>query len=70
MTENNDKLLIDFFAENRQEIPDNGFTRRVMRHLPDRTQRISPSMGYVLFHAGISAVLCFRRIATGIGYTS
>ena len=32
MTENNDKLLIDFFAENRQEIPDNGFTRRVMRH--------------------------------------
>ena len=32
--ENNDKLLIDFFAENRQEIPDNGFTRRVMRHLP------------------------------------
>ena len=28
------------------------------------------SMGYVLFHAGISAVLCFRRIATGIGYTS
>ena len=37
MTENNDKLLIDFFAENRQEIPDNGFTRRVMRHLPDRT---------------------------------
>ena len=36
MMENNDKLLIDFFAENRQEIPDNGFTRRVMRHLPDR----------------------------------
>lgn len=34
MTENNDKLLIDFFAENRQEIPDNGFTRRVMRHCP------------------------------------
>ena len=70
MTENNDKLLIDFFAENRQEIPDNGFTRRVMRHLPDRTRRIFTSMGYVLFHAGISAVLCFRRIATGIGYTS
>ena len=68
MTENNDKLLIDFFAENRQEIPDNGFTRRVMRHLPDRTRRISQV--WVTFHAGISAVLCFRRIATGIGYTS
>ena len=45
MTENNDKLLIDFFAENRQEIPDNGFTRRVMRHLPDRTRLISQVLG-------------------------
>ena len=41
MTENDDKLLTAFFAGNRQEIPDNGFTRRVMRHLPDRTHRIS-----------------------------
>ena len=41
MTETNDKLLIDLFAENRQEIPDNGFTRGVMRLLPDRTRRIS-----------------------------
>ena len=41
MMENDDKLLVAFFDENRQEIPDNGFTRRVMRHLPDRTRRIS-----------------------------
>lgn len=35
MTEvDNDKLLRDFFAENKQEIADNGFSRRVMRHLP------------------------------------
>ena len=33
MTENNDKLLIDFFAENRQEIPDNGFTRLSLIHI-------------------------------------
>ena len=34
MTEiNNDKLLRDFFAENKQEIADNGFSRRVMHHL-------------------------------------
>ena len=33
--ENNDKLLEDFFAVNRQEIADNGFTRRVMHRLPD-----------------------------------
>ena len=37
MTEiDNDKLLRDFFAENKQEIADNGFSRRVMHHLPDR----------------------------------
>lgn len=41
MMENDDKLLADFFAGNRQEIADNGFTRRVMHRLPDRTQRIS-----------------------------
>ena len=55
MTENDDKLLTAFFAGNRQEIPDNGFTRRVMRHLPDRT---------------ISAVLRLRRFATSAGYAS
>ena len=37
MMENDDKLLVAFFDENRQEIPDNGFTRREMRQLPERT---------------------------------
>ncbi len=42
MTEvDNDKLLRDFFAENKQEIADNGFSRRVMRHLPDRSHRLA-----------------------------
>lgn len=54
---NNDKLLIDFFAENRQEIPDNGFTRRVMRHLPDRTRRISQV--WVTFCFTLALVLFF-----------
>lgn len=40
MTEtDNDKLLRDFFQDNRQEIEDNGFSRRVMRNLPDRSNR-------------------------------
>ena len=29
MMENDDKLLTSFFAEHRQEIADNGFSRRV-----------------------------------------
>lgn len=42
MTEiDNDKLLRDFFAENKQEIADNGFSRRVMYHLPDRSNRLA-----------------------------
>lgn len=36
----NDKLLKDFFAENKREIADDGFTRRVMHHLPDRSDRL------------------------------
>lgn len=39
--EREDKLLKQFFKENRQEIADNGFTHRVMRHLPDRYVRIA-----------------------------
>ncbi len=41
MTENNDRLLESFFAENRQEIADNGFSRRVMHHLPNRSNRLA-----------------------------
>lgn len=41
MMENDDKLLTSFFAGHRQEIADNGFSRRVMRHLPDRSRRLS-----------------------------
>lgn len=42
MTDNNDDILVKkFFSENRIEVPDNGFSKRVMRRLPDRTRRIS-----------------------------
>ena len=41
MTENDDKLLDSFFAEERQEVADNGFTRRVMRSLPRRSNRLA-----------------------------
>ncbi len=41
MTENDDKLLEGFFAEERQEVADNGFTRRVMRSLPRRNNRLA-----------------------------
>lgn len=42
MTEMDDnKLLKDFFSEHKQEIADNGFSRRVIKNLPNRALRIS-----------------------------
>ena len=40
MTETDDKLLKQFFGEQKQEIEDNGFSRRVMRNLPGRNHRL------------------------------
>jgi hypothetical protein len=37
--ETNEKLLKNFFSENKKEIADNGFTNRVMRNLPEVADR-------------------------------
>ena len=37
--ETNDKLLKQFFSEQKQEIADNGFSRRVVRQLPETADR-------------------------------
>lgn len=37
----NDKLLRDFFAAEKKEVADKGFTHRVMRQLPDRKNRLA-----------------------------
>jgi len=34
--EDNERLIMDFMKQSRQEIEDNGFTERVMRGLPER----------------------------------
>lgn len=52
-----DKFLRDFFAENKQEIADNGFSRRVMRHLPDRSRRLARI--WSAFVMAVAAVLFF-----------
>ncbi len=40
MMETDDKLIRSFFEENKKEIADRGFSRRVMRSLPRRKNRI------------------------------
>ncbi|MEI8271826.1 MAG: DUF5056 domain-containing protein [Paludibacter sp.] len=37
--ETNDKMLKQFFSEQKQEIADNGFSKRVFRNLPETTDR-------------------------------
>jgi uncharacterized membrane-anchored protein len=39
METNNDKMLKDFFSDNKKEIADFGFSQRVMRKLPEQADR-------------------------------
>lgn len=41
MMENDEKLLKQFFAENKHEVEDNGFSHRVMKHLPKSRNRLA-----------------------------
>lgn len=41
MTEFDDKTINQFFKAEKKEIEDNGFSRRVIRHLPDRSKKLS-----------------------------
>ena len=64
MTEMNDKFFKDFFAENKQEIPDNGFSKRVMYHLPDHNKR-----KYHILTA-IALIVCFLLFIFLGGFTA
>lgn len=42
MENDRDELLVrKFFDENKFDVPDEGFSRRVMRRLPDRARRLN-----------------------------
>lgn len=48
MMENDDKIINRFFQDNLKEIPDSGFTERVMRHLPARRGQLWSSLWTIL----------------------
>lgn len=59
MTEiEDDKLLREFFSQEKEEIADNGFSRRVMERLPDRSNRMA--RWCTLAMAAIATLLFFR----------
>ncbi|NDV58699.1 DUF5056 domain-containing protein [Bacteroides sp. 519] len=57
MTEIDDKLLTQFFDEQKQNIADNGFSTRVMRGLPNRSSKLYSII--VSFVAVLSVILFF-----------
>lgn len=58
MTEDRDELLVrKFFEENKAELPDDGFSQRVMRRLPDRARRLNRIWTAVCVVAGV--LMCF-----------
>ena len=59
MTEDNDLLLKQFFQEaSQQQIADNGFTERVMQHLPQRSPFLATP------HSRRENVQCLSRLWT------
>lgn len=71
-----DRLLKQFVQEHKQELPDKGFTRRVMSRLPDREQRLSTIwtavclvFGLILFYIfdGVEGLLnIITKIVTSV----
>lgn len=47
MMENNDQFIKDFLLANKREIADNGFSRRVIRHLPQRAKWLSDMLSAI-----------------------
>lgn len=47
MMENEDKLIKSFMLANKLELEDNGFSRRVIRHLPQRAKWLSDMLSVV-----------------------
>lgn len=57
MTETDDKLLRQFFAEQKQEIADDGFSKQVIANLPNRVKKLSNA--WVSFCSAVALVLFF-----------
>ncbi|MEG1546054.1 MAG: DUF5056 domain-containing protein [Bacteroides sp.] len=56
MTEIDDKLIAQLMKQSRQMLPDNGFSRRVIRNLPDREERQS---NLLMLICALSAIILF-----------
>ncbi len=62
MIDNDDKLLMDFLSERKPSVPDDGFSHRVMRSLPDRAYRLSRLWMYVCIVAGVALAVAGNAV--------
>lgn len=60
MTKIDDNTISMFMKEQKQEIPDNGFSRRVMRSLPDRSRRLNRIWSALCIAISISLFFIFN----------
>lgn len=58
-----DELLMQFFSAAKQEIPDNGFSEKVMQRLPQRARRMNRIWSTICFAIGMAIFLLFDGIA-------
>lgn len=56
MIDNDDRLIAQFMTEHKPQVADMGFTRRVMRHLPQHTDRLHRYWTLFCFAIGVLAV--------------
>ena len=73
MMENDEQLIARFFADNKQDIADKGFTRKVMRQLPVPAQRLNRvwtaicSVAAVVFFFLFNGVAAVKNILIQLG---
>ena len=68
MREIDDKMLKQFFNDNKNEVQDNGFSERVMSHLPGKAQRLAKLWTLISFLLAITlfVILDGFQIIAGI----
>lgn len=64
MTKNDEQLIRQFMQDNKLEVADNGFSRRVMRRLPLRPKEISD----LLTAVGIVVGCILFYVSDGLGF--
>lgn len=62
MMENDDKLITLFFEEQMPDKHDDGFSRKVMRRLPDKTRNLSRLWTMICSVAGVALFLLIDGI--------